>query len=455
MNTNKPRGSIFLFTVVLAIPLMLVVAGVAVDVAMLFATRSQLHRSMDAAALAGAGKLRFDDSVDPVTGKTYFALARDYAVNYAGLNPYNYGSITLNRNDANVVTGDVVLGVYNGTNQTFTVPPCDITSSTCKDANGFQYQTMINAVRCRTTQNIPTYFLKMVGLTSLSTSAESVAISDPPMLPPQGACIFPIGVSACPFLESGTYGSAGCGAVISFITANSNTSGWVNLGSSLGGTSNISQTPSANTTRNELSIAAGGGGCAQGPLPQTPVGMNGGMDQSVMDDILGVNSGSGQPIMPTSANNPQYFLSHYGGEFQVHNFNETVSYDGPGWQVYVPVVYSNNNCNTPENMNQAHTIATYAKIVIVQVINHGWCGVANHAQIKDANGNLGPNPWDSMCPAPNGTAATRDPNLRAIFAFYDCGNWQSNPVIVPAPRAALGDKLRLVRCTSSPCQETY
>ncbi len=455
MKTKRPRGSIFLLTIVLVIPLMLVVAGIAVDLAMLFATRSELHRAMDAAALAGAGKLQFDSSV--------FATARQFAHDYAASNPYlQSGAISLSLNNSNNPNGDIVLGMWNGTNGTFFVPPCDITSPTCKDANGFQYQTLINAVKCRTAQPIPTYFLNMVGMSSLSTSAESVAVSNPPMSQPQNSCVFPIGVSACPFVESGTYGSAGCGAMITFIDANTNTSGWVNLGANLGGTGtlDLSQTPSANTTRNEITNAAGGGACAQGPSPGTSVGMNGGMDQSVMDLILNVNPGSG-----ALQGSGGYFIQNYGGEFQVHNYDETVSYDGAGWQVYVPVVYSNSNCGTPENMNQPHTISTYGRIVIVQVINNGWCGVNNRTIVNgidpDTNAPYNasdPNPWTKLCPAPNGTAPSRgngNPQLRAIFAFYDCGNWQSDPVVIPAPRVALADRLRLVRCTSSPCQETY
>jgi len=62
---KKPRGSILLFTIALVIPLVLIVAGIAVDVSMLYAVRSELHRSMDAAALAGAGHLGVDATAFP------------------------------------------------------------------------------------------------------------------------------------------------------------------------------------------------------------------------------------------------------------------------------------------------------------------------------------------------------------------------------------------------------
>jgi len=442
---KNPRGSILLFTIVLVIPVLLIMAGVAVDVSMLYAVRSELHRSMDAAALAGAGNLGFDASA--------FLPARTAAQTYGAANPYlQTGAINLDLNLANsdppisaipVGGGDITLGVWNGTTGTFSVPPCDITSSACLHPSGFPYYNMVNAVRCRTRQGLPTYFLNLIGLSSLNTWAESIAPSYPPQGPPPNACTFPIGVSACPFLGAGEYGSAGCGNIISFIDANTNTSGWVNLGQDLGGTTNIEQTPSASTITSEINTAAGSGGtgCVQPPAPGTSVGMNGGMVQSAFDLLANINPGSGN-----LQGGPNYFVANYNpGPYAVENGEGTVAYNGPGWKVYVPIVYSNNNCNMPENMNSPHTIAAYAEIVIVQVINNGWCTVNNQTEVMNASGQMVANPWQSLCPAPYGTAPSRDPNLRAIFAFYNCNQWQSPPVIAPAPRAALADRLRLVR----------
>ncbi len=430
MKTKRPRGSIFLLTVVLVIPLLLVVAGVAVDVAMLFATRSELHRAMDAAALAGAGKLQFDSSV--------FGTVRQFAHDYAATNKYlQTRTIALSSSTSNNAADDIVIGMWNGTTGTFT--RWDPTGS---DPNG----TLVNAVQCRTAQNIPTYFLNMVGLTTLSTSAKSIAISNPPTSPPPNACTFPIGVSDCPFVNASTYGSGGCGAVISFINATTNTSGWVNMS----GTA----TPSANVTGAAIDAAAARTGGCTAPPPGTQVGMNGGMDQSVYDEILNVVAGTGE-----LQKGGGYFPAKYNASptYDVHNADGSVAYHGKGWEVYVPVVCDesrvvNGVCVpappgspcTVGNMNLTHTIATYARILIVQVINNGWCGVANHTQTTDSNGVSHPNPWDSQCPPTNGTGS-RDSSLRAIFAFYDCGNWEANPVPVPAPKAAIADHLRLVQ----------
>ncbi len=453
LKIKKPRGSILLFTIVLVIPLLLIVAGIAVDVSMLYVVRSELNRSMDAAALAGAGNLGFDASA--------FPAARAAAVLYAANNPYlQSGVITLDptpppsaaSNHLQPITalpigyGDITLGVWNGATGDFDVPTCDINLNTCKHASGWPYYNMINAVRCRTRQALPTYFLNLIGLTSLNTWGESIAPSYPPMSPPPSGCTFPIGVSDCPFRNEGssTYGSGGCGALITFTDATVNTSGWVNLGADLGGTTDIEHTPSASTLDSEIGIAAGSGsGCIPPPAPGTTVGMNGGMVQSAYDLLANIRPGDGG-----LQSGPNYFVANYTDEVTLKNNDGDTVYSGSGWKVYVPIVYSNNNCTVPENMNSPHTIAAYAEIVIVQVINNGWCSVNNATTIPGYSG-PGPysNPWSDRCPQPRGNLppGSRDPNLRAIFAYYSCGKWASPPVIVPAPRAALADRLRLVR----------
>ena len=177
-----------------------------------------------------------------------------------------------------------------------------------------------------------------------------------------------------------------------------------------------------------MAAGSGGTGCATPPPPGTSVGMSGGMVQSAYDLLANLNPGTG--ALQSGSN---YFVANYGGDLTVDNSDsdpDTYTYRGPGWKVYVPIVYSNNNCGTPENMNQPHTIAAYAEIVIVQVINNGWCAVQNLTPLPGYAG-PGPNPWSSMCPAPNGNAATRDSNLRAIFAYYKCGTWDSPPACAP------------------------
>ncbi len=384
MNTKKPRGSIFLFTIVLAIPLMLVVAGIAVDVAMLFATRSELHRSMDAAALAGAGKLGFDATV--------FPTVRDYAVTYAGLNAYSYGPIQLNRNDANAAGGNVVLGLWGG--GTFT-PSLD--------------GTVVNAVLCRTTQSIPTYFLNMVGLTSLSTSAQSIAVSNPPNTAP--GCVFPIGVTTCQFFNGSAWSSLGCGTSITFTTSSgqitgttsgTNTAAWVNL---VGGNPNGPYLiPAINDAAN--------GTCTSNPLAGQTVKASNGMENNVMDDFASV------------------FTSVYNSSsvYTINDANGNPTYMGKGWEVYVPLIQT--DC-PPTAVNQTYTIQTFAKFVFTQAIHHKACVVDNPA---DTNSSY-------IC------SHSTDPTYpqEAIFGYFDCASLNTTPTPIPTPRAALATRLRLVQ----------
>ena len=97
------RGSILLFTTVLVVPLMLIIGGLALDLSYYGTVDDQLQRSMDAAALAGAGKLGFDDSI--------FPTVRSFAQNYASINTFKSGTINLDLNTANTPSGNIVLGV--------------------------------------------------------------------------------------------------------------------------------------------------------------------------------------------------------------------------------------------------------------------------------------------------------------------------------------------------------
>lgn len=65
------RGSVLLFTTILVVPLMIIIGGLAIDLAYYGAVDDELQRTMDAAALAGAGKLGFND--------TFFPAARPWA----------------------------------------------------------------------------------------------------------------------------------------------------------------------------------------------------------------------------------------------------------------------------------------------------------------------------------------------------------------------------------------
>ncbi len=80
---DNERGSVLLFTTAMLV-LLLVFGGLAIDLTYFGSVRRELQRSMDAAALAGAGNLGFDD--------TAFPAAREASQTYAGMNGYSDAS---------------------------------------------------------------------------------------------------------------------------------------------------------------------------------------------------------------------------------------------------------------------------------------------------------------------------------------------------------------------------
>jgi len=153
---GNERGSVLIFMICTFL-FLLVFGGFAIDLAFLSTARGELQRSMDAAALAGAGQLGFDDSV--------FGAVRLEAKKFAGLNPTRANLSELNPTGAiNLLDEDIVLGVWDGA--TFT--PSLVGSE-------------VNAVRCQYATDVPTSFLGILGINTLPVSAQAIALS--PMNP--------------------------------------------------------------------------------------------------------------------------------------------------------------------------------------------------------------------------------------------------------------------------------
>src|SRR5262245_22604500 len=395
------KGNILIFTTVLVVPLTIIFGGLAFDLAHLGTVDDEIQRSLDSAALAGAGKLGFDSSV--------FPAARAWAQNYALLNPIHNGgatqaTINLNLNTANAANGDIVLGIWNGSSFT---PSLD--------------GTQVNSVLCRYQTTVPMTFLRLLGFTSLAAGGQAIAISNPPVQAPPTACLLPIVVGSCLF-QGNT--SLGCGATITFITSSnsgsgagclappcSNTAAWVNL----------TGTATPNTPSLQNAITNAGGTCAASAL-QT-------------GDSIGTNNGMAQPVMDTVE---AQFLQKWNPSvtYQVKDSNNNVTYDGPGWKVYIPVIQT--ACPAGA-ISGSHTIVGWTEMVITQVINKGNCAVANH---------YSGNTWDAIG-KPTNCLGTNTPSnagaLRAIFGYYSCSLIPTNPSPVPVPRTALGTRLRLVQ----------
>lgn len=391
------RGTAVLLTLGFMI-FLLAMVGFAVDIAYQMTALGELERSVEAAALAGAGKLGFDDTV--------FPTVRQVANQYGQLNPQHntpFGSlINLNLNSGNAANGDIVLGVW--------------------DNNGFTPSldgTVVNAVRCQFASQVQTSFLRVLGIQTLPISASAIAVANPPVAPPVDGCVFPIGVGSCPF-QGNT--SLGCGAPITFITSSgkgdagagclsppcTNTSAWVNLE---GGSAN------AGYLRNAIT-GAGSGNCPASTVETgDSINSSNGMVQSVMDTL--------EPV----------FVQKYNasGIVEITDSNGTVRYSGKGWKVFIPVIET--PCPTGA-ISGSQKIVGWTEFVMAQVINKGQCAVNN-----DYAGNQ----WTSVGGGNGCTNPSPDKAMRAIFGYYSCTIIPANPSPAPGPRTALANRLRLVK----------
>ncbi len=398
---------------------LLVFGGLAIDLAFYSTTKSELQRSMDAAALAGAGNLGFDDSV--------FGAVRTEAKRFALLNPTR-----ANLSDdppplgeppgaINLLDEDIVLGVWDGTSFTADPPPDGST---------------VNAVKCQYATDVPTSFLRILGFDTLPVSARAIAVANPAANPGPTACVAPIGVNGCGWEDPDGFNSQGCGKPLTFIssstgtpTAGTNSAAWTNF---------IPAPPECDLELDPECVEEGFGwkeyltdainniadNTCEGSTASVNnvTDTNNGLIQNVVDLLETVLV---DKYMATSAA-PDWI--------PVTNADGDVIYNGPGWKLTVAVI--DTACPEPGAITGDHTIIGWTDFVMTQVINHGNCAVANSA---DANS------W-SLCPPPmNENGAPRSPSLRAVYGYLSCELIDSIPTSDPAPRSSLATGRKLVQ----------
>ena len=417
-RVRSQHGQIIVFTMIALVFLLVIAGSLASDVAKLISQKNEIQRSLDAAALAGAGKLGFNDTVFPV--------ARDFAVNYAAANSTRTGTVTLDRNDANNVSvfdaadvssgpaGDVLLGIWDpskpdglGAGKRFE-PSLD--------------GTIVNAVMCRYKRRLTGNFMSLLGFFPMDVATSAVATSNPPQTTEPDACMFPIGIGSCPFFGPT---SLGCGVPVTFITSSnqgdgagclappcSNTAAWVSM---IPG-----QDPNASNLVSQIQNA-GSGNCS-------------GTAYKTGEDIP-VNNGMAQPVMNAVE---AAFLANWNPSqtVTITDKDNNPTYSGPGWKVFVPIIET--DCPAGA-ISGSREIVGWTEFVITQVINKGNCAVANHYT---------GNQWDAIGKTPNCLGTNTPSNagaLRAVFGYYSCKVIPVNPNPLPGPRSALATKLRIVR----------
>jgi len=395
---NNERGNVLLFTFTLLV-FMLVMGGFAMDFAYQAAARTELQRTIDAAALAGAGKLGFDDTVFPTVRAT--------AQQYGTLNPLRTGVLTLNLNTANDPAGNIVLGIYNS-------------GSFSPSLVGSQ----VNAVRCQIQTTIPTSFLRLLNIDTLPVTASAVAISNPPVLPGCGTPILPIAVTPCAFYDAGSgqfNNSNGCGTGLTWISSNNicnnqagspqscNSAAWA----SLDGTNWTSG-------QHQAAITNAGLGANAACNATAPAGGNTYLDNGMVQPTFNL-------LRDTFVAGRTSTLAS-GDIIKIVNGSPQVVYQASwgGWEVGVMMVQT---ACPPGAMTGTAPIMTYSKFVVTQVFDQ------NNGCIISPN----------MDPQAASYCGTRENSLRAVFGYFRCDTLGQVATLDPVPRTALAAKLKLVR----------
>ncbi|MBI4580796.1 MAG: hypothetical protein HY718_13900 [Planctomycetes bacterium] len=146
------------------------VAALAIDMGMLYNTRTEAQRSADAGALAGAWRLVGEERLLGSTGATTVAsAARTTASSTANANKVFNSNPTVDTNTGNASDGDILLGRLDH--------PGNLTEQIQTSVDPTRYNTVSVLVRRDSTRNgaIPLVFAHVFGLSSKDISARGVA----------------------------------------------------------------------------------------------------------------------------------------------------------------------------------------------------------------------------------------------------------------------------------------
>lgn len=198
---RRPDSGVIAILAILLVPVLLAFLGLVINMGHLSLARAQLQNAADAASLAAAFELNGTEA-----GLT---RARDVALSFASAHSTTGGeSISLNRNDINDSTGDIVLGFYDRTTRSFSIPdPLEPMS--------------VNAVVVRSYRdgasghNTPVWMALSSFLGSESTStvrAEAMGLGGGPC---ESACSLPFVLASCQIVDDVT-GNLRCGETLTF-----------------------------------------------------------------------------------------------------------------------------------------------------------------------------------------------------------------------------------------------
>jgi Flp pilus assembly protein TadG len=326
-RTRRAERGSFAILFALALPALLALMALVVDLGHLYLVRSQLQNGGDAAALAGVRDLNGTAARFPV--------ARQSAHDYGILHLANGTALNLDLNLGNADTGDIILGNWNFVARTFTV------------ASAATPPLQVNAVKVfarRTAAeggSVATFFARIFGVANKDLTTTSIAAGGAPSI----ACGFPLALPDCNLFDAA--GNLRCNATLTFGQATTDNVGFTVMlppANQAGGSPVSTSTVTCAMARamSNVSQCPGNCNCASGcnsaSVSQGQIGISNGNNLS-QNDVTWINA--------EVAANPQ------------------------GYFVDVPVLQtglSAANCNS-FNFNQAPYIAGFVKLRITGATN--------------------------------------------------------------------------------------
>ena len=169
VKRRKEAGQTIILAAV-SLATLLVAAGLAVDMGYLRYQRRNMQSAADSAAIAGAAELAYPAAGDVVAAAKADASTNGFADGSNGI------TVTVNNPPTNLIAGD-------------------------------PYQNNAGAVEVIVSQNQPTFFMKIVGRTSVPVSAQAVAT-----LGSSKGCIYALGAAGVTYTAASNI-SASCGVI--------------------------------------------------------------------------------------------------------------------------------------------------------------------------------------------------------------------------------------------------
>lgn len=159
---SSRRGATLVLAALLTV-LMLCVVAFAVDVGLLNLSRAELQRTADAAALAGAARY-----MSGATAGERIAAVRETAAEYVTLNPVLNSPTTVEMNNYNSPTGDVVVGYINFN---------DLANCTLELGDPNEFNAVAVTVHRSNAVNgeVPLFFARVMGRKSVNMHAAATA----------------------------------------------------------------------------------------------------------------------------------------------------------------------------------------------------------------------------------------------------------------------------------------